>query len=110
MYANASNITLSYTHVSLYVISRVHPPGPFHVVLGIKQNKTKLKKRGHMPEIATQNKHVTKGGGNKCGKVGHYKCKGKWGGGPKGGGGFGLGEGMVVGHGGLMCMGIDVHA
>ena len=38
-------------------------------------------KRGHMPKIATQNKHVTKGGENKCGKVGHYKCKGKWGGG-----------------------------
>ena len=37
-------------------------------------------KRGHMPKIATQNKHVTKGGENKCGKVGHYKCKGKWGG------------------------------
>ena len=52
-------------------------------------------KRGHMPKIATQNKHVTKGGENKCGKVGHYKCKGKWGG----------GEG-AYGHGACGCMGI----
>ena len=28
-----------------------------------------------MPKVLAQNKHVTKEIGNKCGKVGDYKCK-----------------------------------
>ena len=36
--------------------------------------------KGHMPKNLPQNKHVIEDIGNKCGKVGSYKCKKKGGG------------------------------